>query len=531
MSQQPRRLAVVAHFDDQGMVSDNMLALLTELRRLCAHVIIVSTNLSDTGLDQLTPFGTVLRRPNLGYDFASWRYGLEHARATLDFAELSEIVTINDSFYPLRRDVLVDAFTRMEADPADIWGLTASRQMLFHLQSYCLVFRRTAFRHRWFDAFWSAIWEYGTRDYVIMTYELAMARSASAAGLTTAALFDTNDIAAIPDHDKHLNPTHVHWRLVAHELGIAKVELIRSNPHQLDIADFPDFVEPERLAGIVAHATRPKRLPTSGQTPFDEAASFAAASPSAVAVHIHLHYPEMLDELLLAARNIPVPADIFITTTATELLPAVVARAKQHDRRSRIIPVENAGRDIWPFIQLLNAGVFERYVVVCKIHSKKSAYSVRGEEWRRALIAPLLGSSKHILDILHAFHARPDLGLVGPERSFVRDPRHWGANQPRVEQLAARIDANYEAAPVPLAFTAGSMFWFRPLALAAVRALGLRAEDFGSENGAQDGTMAHAIERLTSISTWAAGLEVSDTDRLQISFSHEGDDDSHIPVL
>lgn len=56
-------------------------------------------------------------------------------------------------------------------------------------------------------------------------------------------------------------------------------------------------------------------------------------------------------------------------------------------------------------------------------------------------------------------------------------------------------------------FVAGSMFWFRPEAMLLFSRLAT-AQDFEPELGQIDGTLAHALERMTIIAARASGYDV-----------------------
>ena len=527
-----KRLAIFAHFDPKGNVSEQTCVLLKDLSEVVSDIIIVSTSVRLEEKARLEKFGHLLIKPNLGYDFASWRAGIEYARRTIDFSTLSEIAIVNDSFFLLRPSVFMSAFRQTENLEVDVWGLTASHQFHYHLQSFCVVFRKKAFRSRWFDQFWSSIWEYGDRDFVVGQYELALTASAQQCGLQTASIFDTQKLKEVRCADRDLNPCNHFATLVARDVGIVKAELLRKEFDGFDISALQKFTTVERLASITRQLAERKGIVGPAVPPYlDETADFANRSSSSIAVHVHLHYPELIGELMLAVRQIILPCDVFVTCTNRSALPGIVRNAKSLCRHARVLLVENCGRDIWPFLTLMNAGVFASYAIVCKIHSKKSAYSEYGDEWRRQLVGSLLGSSSKTLDIIEAFSCRPKLGIVAPARSFVRAERHWGANRVRVIELANKLDPKFNKDNTPLAFAAGSMFWFRPSALAPLVNLALRAEDFGPETGAQDGTLAHAVERLTSISAWSAGFEVTDSEHLTTSLTQSGDDNSCLPVL
>ncbi len=81
-------------------------------------------------------------------------------------------------------------------------------------------------------------------------------------------------------------------------------------------------------------------------------------------------------------------------------------------------------------------------------------------------------------------------------------------NEARTREIAKRMQAPDEA--IRLGFFEGTMFWFRPAALASLRELGLQSEDFEPEARQLDGTLHHGVERSFTIAAWARGFTVRD---------------------
>lgn len=219
----------------------------------------------------------------------------------------------------------------------------------------------------------------------------------------------------------------------------------------------------------------------------------------------HLYYLDLLPEIL-ACRNI-LPAGAILHLTVP------VDRAEQaqelviHLPDVIIHPFENRGRDIAPFICLLNAGVFDDYDAVLKLHTKRSPQLWDGEIRRKLLFTLLAGERNATWRMLTAFEAK-DTGIIGWRAAYRTARPYWMANEARVRDIVAKMKAPDEA--MRLGFFEGSMFWFRPTALDALRSLQLTQADFEPEAGQLDGTLHHAIERCFTIAAWADGFVVRD---------------------
>ena len=223
------------------------------------------------------------------------------------------------------------------------------------------------------------------------------------------------------------------------------------------------------------------------------------------AIVVHAYYPELLPEILACRSILPSPAPLHVTVPPER---AAAAEAELAGIPNVTIHIcDNRGRDIWPFLWLLGTGCLDEFDAVLKLHTKRSPHLLDGEIRRKLLFAMLCGESNHTLKALGAFE-RPETGLVGWAACWREAPPYWMANRARVEEIAIRMRAPTSARR--LGFFEGSMFWFRPKALAVLRELSLGCDDFESEAGQVDGTLHHALERCFTIAAWASGFEVRD---------------------
>lgn len=178
-----RRVAVLAHHDPHGLVAPHVRYTIEAVARFVDHVTVVSTaDLLGSDRAWLEERCTVVTRPNVGHDFASYRAGIER----LDVSKVDELVVMNDSaVFPL---VPLEQIFRDIDQTADFWGITEGFGFAPHVQSYFVVFREPALRAGEFESFWRGV-EVFERDQVVTKYEVGLSRSLLDAGLRMASYF------------------------------------------------------------------------------------------------------------------------------------------------------------------------------------------------------------------------------------------------------------------------------------------------------------------------------------------------------
>ncbi len=225
------------------------------------------------------------------------------------------------------------------------------------------------------------------------------------------------------------------------------------------------------------------------------------APPVGTAVVAHVYYPELWPEIVKVWQTLPSGSPLLVTTPYGN--GSQIRALGGENPLIEIYESENRGRDIAPFVMLLNAGRLDRFDAVLKIHTKKSPHLMLGNLRRRVLYTAVAGHPGIVRRILGQF-SDPRVGLVGPAPFFRTRSHYWMADKALVEELCRRMEPN---GPVRLGFFEGSIFWVRPRALAPLRVLDLRPDDFDAEAGQLDGTLHHAVERTFTLSALAAGYE------------------------
>ena len=256
------RAFVYAHHDRDGVFDPHVVEALRRYRPLMDHVTVVSTGAQQLPVEMRPFVDRFLARDNIGYDFSSWRAGLEALGQPDRF---DEIVCANDSVYGPLFD-LEPAFTDARVATADLWGMCLSEQgtkrrgrmSCPHIQSWWFAMRKPLLASPAFTAFWDSVVPLPRKDDLVDRYEIGLSEHFASAGFRIAGLYDAGTAGPVTWREllPHLslwqparsrrhfrkarrmphNPSELVWkRLLDAGVPFVKVGLFRVNHYGLDL--------------------------------------------------------------------------------------------------------------------------------------------------------------------------------------------------------------------------------------------------------------------------------------------------------
>ncbi len=264
------RAIVFAHFDVDGKVHLDTLEFIQELVKYSVEIIFVSTNLSDAYFETLSTYCKIIRRENYGYDFWSYKVGLE---LISNKKELDSILFINNSFIVTNPVKLCEEYFSLDKNKDSLFGLTISNQISRHIQSYWIEFiGSNLINSKNFDDWWINMLPISNQNDVIINYEIGLSSSFIKKGYELDSLFIpnkeekliasmrsivnyhyslnggvvVNDAISIDINlaDK-LNPTSLLWYELLEKFHFIKFKTMQSNNH-----DFTEYLLNKYIAGL-----------------------------------------------------------------------------------------------------------------------------------------------------------------------------------------------------------------------------------------------------------------------------------------
>jgi rhamnosyltransferase len=522
-----RRVIFYLYFDPRGMVDDYVIYKLERLRPFTEHLfVVVNGDLTAEGRRRLESVAdTVWQRENVGFDVWGYKEALAEFGADR-LAQYDELILMNYTWFgPV--NPFEPVFERMDNVELDFWGMTEHGRQVpnpftwkgvlpSHLQSHWIAVRRSMFLSDAWRDYWRTMPMIESYTDSILNHESRFTKHFSDLGMKYDAAFPERNYStwhpAFYDAEALLDdgcpvlkrrpffhdPLPADRRAIIPRRFIEKAAAL-GYPSELILHNMTLNAQPKVFN---TNAAMMEIMP-------DVDVSYDPASPLRVAVVIHIFYTELSDELLDYAANLPVPYDVFITTSDQERaaeIEAVLAR-RDDPRRTRteirVLP-SNRGRDMGAFfVGMRDVLRADDYDVIFKIHSKKTVQEGKnaGELFRRQLLICLLNSPGYAANLLGLFQKEPQLGMAYAPTLHIGYPtlgRGWFANKEPAQELAAELGIRVPFdEPTPLA-PFGCMFAFRPEALRLLSDVDWKYEDYPAPDEHVDGSIAHVQERLFS---------------------------------
>lgn len=244
---------IIAHYDPEGRVARNLRELVIYLTdQVTPHVVFVSTGLTTHAAEDLSKYCRVIRRDNYGYDFWSYKVGLEELPTDITWQRQ---LLLNSSIVVVDPERLIKPLLAPSRSNR-ILGLTRSYQHVDHLQSYCLLFDgmellQSTFVRQW----WARMEPISDREQVIQQYELGLSRYFMAHNVPLLAVMQPtnsdrvmavlrtlaqtrvsehipiyNDMISLQlNFAEQTNPTHSMWDRLFFQFGIVKIDFLKKS--------------------------------------------------------------------------------------------------------------------------------------------------------------------------------------------------------------------------------------------------------------------------------------------------------------
>jgi hypothetical protein len=171
MSKNEKIAFVIAHHHMEGKLLNHFFDHVRYLQFLSNNITVISTNLNKNGINQLKPYAKVIVRKNRGYDFYSYKKGLNFVK---HINNIDHLIFFNSSFIAMDPKKLYQKYlSQIYKD--GFYGLTACSVPQYHIQSYFFSFAgRSIIQSKAFWDWWIRLKPIDNREKVIKEYEVGM---------------------------------------------------------------------------------------------------------------------------------------------------------------------------------------------------------------------------------------------------------------------------------------------------------------------------------------------------------------------
>ena len=534
----PRRLGIFFFYDGDGVVDSYVEAMLADMvKNLSELTIVVNGDLSSKSYAKLARFtDKIILRENVGLDVWAYKTAME-SYGWERLAEFDEVVLFNATImgpvYPF-----AEMYAEMAGRDVDFWGITWFHKVDFdpfgttpegyiprHIQSHFHAYRRSLVTSKEFQQYWDKMPEITSYTESVGMHEAPFTQRFERLGFTSDVYVNTEDLEGYTYQPILFAPKklieqkrcpifkrrsffHDYEDVLDQSVGNATKDLyeyLRDHTEFDTNLIWDNALRSMNMADLVKNLQLTYVLPTG--------AVVTEPSHQRMALVAHLYYMDLLEKMLTYIRNMPEGCDLILTVESEKKAEQVRKACEGLPFNVEVRLIENRGRDVSALLVGLK-DVIANYDLVCFIHDKKvtqlSLYS-KGDGFAIKCFENLLPTREFVSNVVATFDREPRLGMLMPT-----PPNHadyfpisafgWGPNFVRTRKLLAElgisVPMDHDKEPIaPL----GTMFWFRPAALAPLFDHDWEWEDFPPEPNNIDGTILHAIERAYGYVAQGAG--------------------------
>ena len=535
-----KRLVFYTFWEKDGIVRNYVAFYLQALKEVADTVVCIANGgMRDQDRKRLEAIGVEVKiRANEGIDFGAWQDAILE-RGWPDIHSYDELILCNCSCYgPVYP--FSEVFGHMESKVCDFWGLTyhAERRDLRiiasdpestiaeHLQSYFLVFRKSAIINEAFVKWWHEMEPARTRCEEIAHHEVKFTKYLSEVGglkyCSYADVAKYNWLSNMGDPS-----TLCPMDLLSDRIPLVKrtlffdtwpwLMLFSSGHEPREVLDYiaahthysVDFIWEDLLATKKMSSIK-DALHLNYILPSQTALADNRKDGSDVACICYGYYPDLAHKMCGYLKSMPENASIYIISSREDTLNAYRDELKACSyKKTEYILKPNRGRDISALL-VTAKDIIPQHEIVCFVHDKKSKHlhPLTTQDFVYHCMECCLSSPAYVEHVIRCLDENDRCGLLVPPTVYFACFFTLGRENALNEGgLAEVYDLLKLSCPMDDTVVApfGTCFWAKSKALKALYRKEWKIEDFPDEPMPTDSTISHAIERIIPIAVQDEG--------------------------
>jgi lipopolysaccharide biosynthesis protein len=265
------KFMIIAHYHSSGSIRKDLIDLIRVFNKKFKEIIFVSTNLKKTEISKIKNISKIIIRKNEGYDFYSYKIGMDYLLKKYSNLDNKSIFLTASSLFYIKPIKLLQKIDKIRNFDNKVIALSKSWEIKEHIQSDMFYFSTNLLRNNEFLNWWMNIKKYKSRQKIIENYEIPLLEFLKKNNLNVDTLFKKNieefphkfieklskKIHNIFFKKKKIykkNPTHFYWQDIYKKFGLIKIDLIKTNPHDVDLEQLKNFFKKKDLLEIKKQA-------------------------------------------------------------------------------------------------------------------------------------------------------------------------------------------------------------------------------------------------------------------------------------
>lgn len=262
---QDEKFLIFAHYHSNGFIRKDIINFLNESKKHFVKIIFISTKINHKELKKIPKKIEVIKRKNIGYDFYSYKTGLDFLiKKYQKNIENKNFYFANSSVLYVHPKKILDSIKRVNIKNNEFWGISRSLELTDHIQSYFFFFSSNLLKNKNIFNWWKTIKPLNVHHKIIHKYELGLSILMIKNNVKLNSVYmkninlKTHNILKkisqrfdeiflkIPKYYKK-DPTHYFWSDFYRLFGIVKIRLVKDNNEKYDLKKLYEVLKRKKI--------------------------------------------------------------------------------------------------------------------------------------------------------------------------------------------------------------------------------------------------------------------------------------------